>query len=146
MTTLAFNGLSQIAVLANTSKNNLDNKKDRSSHRRWSIQKVVFKNSLIAQENTCAGVSFLIKLQSSGHVRATASLKNHFHVQHLTLMTDGSHDKYHVLTLSWRRYIETAYKYQSLRGDGQTHSGFELHFFSLLPKIVSFKKWNTSRL
>ena len=57
---------------------------------------MVFKNSLIAQENTCVGVSFLIELQSSGHVQATASLKNHFHGQHLILMTDGSYDKYHV--------------------------------------------------
>ena len=36
----------------------------RSGHRRCSVKKVSLKNSQNSQENTCAGVSFLIKLQA----------------------------------------------------------------------------------
>ena len=37
-----------------------------SSHRRYSVRKGVLKISQNSQENTCANVSFLIKLQASG--------------------------------------------------------------------------------
>ena len=38
--------------------------KFRSSHRRCSVKKVFLKGSQNSQENTCAKVSFLIKLQA----------------------------------------------------------------------------------
>ena len=43
----------------------------RSSHRRCSVKKVFLKISQNSQENTCARVSFLIKLQASGLRPAT---------------------------------------------------------------------------
>ena len=40
----------------------------RSSHQRCSIKKVFLEISQISQENTCARVSFLIKLRASGNL------------------------------------------------------------------------------
>ena len=39
----------------------------RSSHQRCSVKKVLLKNLQSSRENTCARVSFLIKLQASQH-------------------------------------------------------------------------------
>ena len=38
----------------------------RSSHEKFSVKKVLLEISQNSQENTCVGVSFLIKLQGSG--------------------------------------------------------------------------------
>ena len=50
----------------------------RSSHRRCSIRKGVLEISQNSQENTCARVSFLIKLQASGNFAKKETLAQVF--------------------------------------------------------------------
>ena len=51
---------------------------ERSSHRRCSLKKVFLEISQNSQENTCARVSFLMKLQASGQQKNCEISKNTF--------------------------------------------------------------------
>ena len=54
--------------------------RSRSSHQRCCIKKFVLKNSQNSQENTCARVSFLMKLQAFGVVKKFAKITG-YHIR-----------------------------------------------------------------
>ena len=79
---------------------------DRNSHHRCSVKKIFLENSQNSQENTCARVSFLIKLQTFRFIRKQTLAqvfscefcefsKNTFFTEHLWW-----------LLLDWKSFIE----------------------------------------
>ena len=79
---------------------------DRNSHHRCSVKKIFLENSQNSQENTCARVSFLIKLQACHFIRKQTLAqvfscefcefsKNTFFTEHLWW-----------LLLDWKSFIE----------------------------------------